>query len=140
MEHVTREVIADLWPLYVSEDASADTRKLIEAFLRDDPEFARTLKELPREALPNFEPPVLSPDHELRTLSRVRKRLMGPLMMLNFALIFSGLSFGALVSDTSFDVSPRRFIATALVAVCFWTIFLVKLFKGRREVLVRIRR
>ena len=34
MENVTRDVIADLWPLYVSGEASADTRGLIEAFIQ----------------------------------------------------------------------------------------------------------
>ena len=45
MENVTREVIADLWPIYSAGEASADTRALVDAFLREDPGFAQTLKE-----------------------------------------------------------------------------------------------
>ena len=140
MENVTRDVIADLWPLYAAGEASPDTRALIEAFLREDKEFAQTLTELARERYPSVEVPSLAPDHELRTLARVRRRLTGPIPLLNLALVFTCFALGALISDTSFDVSPRRFIATAVVAACFWAAFLLRLFKGRREVLVRVRR
>jgi hypothetical protein len=140
VERVTRDVITDLWPLYAAGEASADTRTLIESFLQGDPEFANTLQELARERLPMLEVPKLAPDEELKTLARVRRRIRGPVPLLMFAMIFSCFAFGTLVSDTSFDVSPRRFIITALIAVCFWAAFLFRLFKGRREVLVRVRR
>lgn len=140
MENVTRDVIADLWPLYASGEASPDTRSLIEAFLREDREFAQTLKELAVERFTSLEAPSLAPDHELKTLARIRRRLAGPLTLLQLALVFTCFAFGTLISDTSFDVSPRRFIATALIAVCFWAAFLVRLYKGRREVLLQIRR
>jgi hypothetical protein len=140
MENVTRDVISDLWPLYKAEETSRDTRLLIEAFLREDPEFAQTLAELDRERFPVVETPSLKPDHELRTLERLRKRLTGPITLLQLALVFSCFAFGTLVSDTSFDVSPRRFIVTAVIALCFWVAFLVRLLKGRRDVLIRVAR
>ena len=140
MQSVTRDVITDLWPLYTAGEASADTRALIESFLQDDSEFARTLHELERERLTRPDVPVLAPSEELRTLARLRRRIRGPVPLLMFAMIFSCFAFGTLVSDTSFDVSPRRFIITALIAVCFWAAFLFQLFKGRREVLIRVRR
>jgi hypothetical protein len=141
MENVTREVILDLWPLYVSGEASPDTRALIEAYLREDLEFEQTLTQLDRErSLPSPGALSLQPDHELNTLASIKRRLVGPRPLLLLALVFTALAFGRIVSDTSFDVSPRAFIATAVVAACFWVAFLVRLFKGRREVLVRIRR
>ena len=140
MQWVTRNVITDLWPLYTAGEVSADTRALIESFLQDDPEFAKTLQDLARERLLRPEVPMLAPDEELKTLARVRQRIRGPVPLLMFAMIFSCFAFGILVSDTSFDVSPRRFIITALIAVCFWAAFLFRLFKGRREVLIRVRR
>ncbi|HYL73519.1 MAG TPA: hypothetical protein VEU96_04905 [Bryobacteraceae bacterium] len=140
MENVTRDVIVDLWPLYVSGEASQDTRGLIEAFLREDPEFARELKQDARGALAANEVPDLAPDHELKTLARVKRRLAGPRGLLLLAMVFTMMAFGRIVSDTSFDVPPRKFIATAAVAACFWIAFLVRLFRGRREVLIRIRR
>ena len=140
MENVTRDVIVDLWPLYVSGEASQDTLGLVEAFLREDPEFARELRQDAREPLTGHDIPSLTPDHELRTLAQIKRRLIGPRWLLLLAMVFTMQAFGRIVSDTSFDVSPRKFIATAMVAACFWVAFLVRLFYGRREVLVRIRR
>lgn len=140
MEQITRDVITDLWPLYAAGEASTDTRVLVESFLREDPEFARELGELVRDPVRVPEVPILAPDAELKALARVRRRLRGPMPLLMLAMIFSGFAFGTLVSDTSFDVSPRRFIITALIAVCFWAAFLFLLFKGRRGVLIRVHR
>lgn len=39
--NVTRDVIYDLLPAYFSDDASADTRALVEEFFLTDPEFGR---------------------------------------------------------------------------------------------------
>ena len=137
MEKVTRDVIVDLWPLYVSGEASQDTRQLVEGFLREDPEFAREVRQ---DAKGLHDVPSLTPGHELRTLMQIKRRLTGPRWLLLLAMVFTMQAFGRIVSDTSFDVSPRKFIATAVVAGCFWLAFLVRLFYGRREVLVRIRR
>ena len=137
---MTRDVVTDLWPLYLSGEASPDTRGLVEAFLRDDPEFARKLSPDLKGPLPGAEVPALTPDNELKTLARIKRRLVGPRWLLLLAMVFTMQAFGRIVSDTSFDVSPRAFIATAVVAACFWAAFLVRLFQGRREVLIRIRR
>ncbi len=138
-ENVTRDVIADLWPLYVSGDASSDTRSLVEAFLAGDPVLAEKLRKNGGE-IPAASAPSLSPDHELKTLAEVKRRLDWPRLLFFLSMIFSMTAFGRLISDTSFDVSPRKFIAAAGVAALFWIAFFVKLVKGRREVLIRIRR
>jgi hypothetical protein len=147
MENITRDIIADLYPLYLSGDASPDSRRIVETFLNEDPEFALSLTEAGTEAgtetgrdpLAAHTPPPLPPDHELKTLDRVKRRLSGPILVLQLAIMSTCLAFGRIVSDTSFDVSPRKFIVTAVIAFCFWVAFFVKLFRGRRAVLVRLR-
>ena len=42
--NVTREVIYDLLPGYFSGDISADTRALVEEFLKNDPEFSKMME------------------------------------------------------------------------------------------------
>ena len=123
MENITGDVTTDLWPLYTSGEASPDTRKLVEDFLSKDPEFARTLRENGHDVVGSVVPPPLPLDHEFMTL----------------AMISTCLAFGRIVSDTSFDVSPRNFIIHAVIAVCFWVAFFVHLFRGRRAVLLRLR-
>jgi hypothetical protein len=130
---ITRAIIVDLWPVYSSGDASPETLALVEEFLRDDPELAEQLRREP--ALPAHVPP-LPPDHETRALTLTRQRLRGLRWLLLLALIFSGQAFGRIVSDTSWDVSPRSFIITASIAAGFWMAYLVTLWRMRARILI----
>lgn len=38
---ITRDVILDLLPLYLADEVSADTRSLVEGYLKTDPELAK---------------------------------------------------------------------------------------------------
>jgi hypothetical protein len=125
--NVTREVINDLWPLYTAGEASADTRALVEAFLRQDPEFAGLLQGRGEEGLLRHDIPRLAPDREAQAFRRTKRLLHGWDWLLFMAMIFSGFSFGRLVSDTSWDVSPVNFIVVATIAVAFWVAFFTRL-------------
>lgn len=130
---ITRPVILDLWPAYVSGEASPETRALVEAYLQTDPEFARQLQENP---LSGIAPPPLPPDVETNAFGRARRRLRGFPWLLHFAILFSAFAFGRIVSDTSWDVSPRNFIITAGFAVCFWIAFFVTLWRMRARIMI----
>ena len=43
---ITRDVIIDLLPLYLGDEASADTRALVEKYLETNPELADMAKEM----------------------------------------------------------------------------------------------
>lgn len=124
---ITRDVVSDLWPLVESGEASADTRAAVDEFLRGDPEFARSLREDASAKLLAAPPVAPEPDHEMKTLQLAKKRLAQKDWPLFLAMLFSAMAFGRIVSDTSFDVSPKRFIITASIAVVFWIWFLVRL-------------
>jgi hypothetical protein len=138
MTQITRDVVTDLWSLCSSGDASEDTRKLVEEFLAGDPELARTLREAPPNPLSGYVAS-LPPDHEMRTLARVKRRLRGYPWLMQLALIFSASAFGRIISDTSWDVSPRNFIITSAIAGGFWIAFFATLYRNRRKVLIRWR-
>jgi len=131
--NITRDVISDLWALCESGEATADTRALVEEYLASNPDFARSLRENGPALL--GQAPSLPPDLEARTLTRTRRKLIGRNWPLFFAVMFSMLAFGRIVSDTSFDVSPRQFIVTAAIAVAFWITFIVRLFWFQSRVL-----
>lgn len=131
--NVTRLVIVDLWPVYVSGEASIETRALVEEFLRGDPDLAQQLRRKP------FLPPVaepLSPDHEARALAATRRRLSGFPWLLFMAMTLSMTAFGRIVSDTSWDVSPRNFIIAASMAVACWSAYFVSLWRMRARILI----
>jgi hypothetical protein len=137
--NVTREVINDLWPVYAAGEASADTRALVEAFLRQDPGFAGLLQGCGEQSLLRHDMPALPPDREAQALRRTKRLLHGWDWLLFMAMIFSGFAFGRIVSDTSWDVSPVNFIVVASIAVAFWIAFFTRLvvvqkrvYRGRR--------
>ena len=128
--NVTRDVITDLWPLYAAGEASADTRALVEQFLQQDPEFARHFQEHGVDSMLQDPPPSLPPDQEAQALRKTKRRLHGwdllSFWLFNMAMLFSCLAFGRIISDTSWDVSPRNFIITASIAGAFWVAVLVR--------------
>jgi RNA polymerase sigma-70 factor (ECF subfamily) len=82
MTNATRDVVVDLWPLYVSGEASPDTRALVESFLEKDPEFAERLRE--HEGAGLRAPAVALPaDHERATLLRAQRRRARQSMIVN---------------------------------------------------------
>lgn len=133
---VSPAIVSDLWPVYVSGDASPESRALVDAYLANDPELERALRESSGLALGVPGAPALSPDHELKTLALTKRRLWGYLWLLQLAILFSCFAFGRIVSDTSWDVSPRNFIVTASIALAFWIAFFVSLIRIRARVLI----
>ena len=132
--NVTREVINDLWPVYAAGEASADTRTLVEAFLRQDPEFARLLQGRGEEDLLRHDTPTLPPDREAQALRKTKRLLHGWDWLLFMAMMFSGFAFGRIISDTSWDVSPVNFIIVATIAGAFWIAFFTRLVWLRKSV------
>jgi anti-sigma factor RsiW len=134
--NVTREVIIDLWPAYTAGEASADTRALVEEFLRQDPEFARLLQQMADADLAKAAVPTLPPDHEAQALNRTKRQLQGldwSLILWLIALSFTFQAFARIVADTSWDVSPRNFIIYTLIAAGFWCAYVIRRMWLRRR-------
>jgi hypothetical protein len=83
---ITRDVITDLLPVYLSGEASADTKALIESFLKDDPEFAKLIDEN-GAVLPDGQIK-LSKDIEMDTLNETRKLLQKRSTYMAFTILF----------------------------------------------------
>ena len=133
MLNVTRDVVADLWPVYESGDATADTRALVDEFLKTDPEFAATLRAAVSARPPQVD---LQPETKLEALKRTRDLVRGNGWLRGlrlFAIVMTIFSFVRIITDTSWDVSPRRFIAEAVLAVISWTAYAVFINRYRRK-------
>jgi hypothetical protein len=72
---VTRNVVLDLLPLYLADEASADSRVLVESFLDTDPELAEMAKRPEITELPTDIPISLTREDKLEAF-REAKRLM----------------------------------------------------------------
>jgi predicted anti-sigma-YlaC factor YlaD len=73
---VTREVIADLLPLYAAGEASPETCALVEEFLRQDEEMRQRFNPASMESLTAAAGPPLPPDLALKSLRRARGLLV----------------------------------------------------------------
>ena len=123
---VTRDVVMDLWPLYLAGEASQDSRDLIDEFLKQDKEFAdMRAKNDDRNPLKPGDI-ALPPDLEARSFARTRRALQGRSVFRILALAFTGLGIVRLFADWPFDkTSPLNALGTLAVAVVFWVAFLV---------------
>jgi hypothetical protein len=132
---VTREVVADLWPVYAANEASADTRALVDAFLAQDPEFARALRadvDLRTESVS------LTPEQEAVSFARTRRLVRGAGWLRGLrlaALVLTIFALMRLISDVSWDVSPKPFIADAVLATICWAAYCILLNRARRKAL-----
>ncbi|MEO5824121.1 MAG: hypothetical protein ABIT71_26740 [Vicinamibacteraceae bacterium] len=134
--NVTRQVISDLWPLYATGQASADTRALVDTFLAGDASFAASLRASPKDdALAAHS---LPPGHQLLSLSETQRNLWGYGSLLSLALLFTFIAFGRVASQMMWIASSRlnEFLVTAPLAVVCWTAFLVKLWRHRARVMI----
>lgn len=87
--NVTRNVVKDLLTLYLAGEASADTRALVDEYLKTDPELAREL-EASRAGdlgLPDTRPP----NAEKQALDETRQLLKTRTSTLVVAIVFTVL-------------------------------------------------
>jgi hypothetical protein len=99
---VTQNVVMDLLPVYLSREASPDTKELIEEFLRQDPELARVVEAEKREfdSQRDLLEPAGAPsaDHELRTLAQTRSVIERQKWSMALALMLTGFPFSFVFS------------------------------------------
>jgi len=128
--NVTREIVKDLLPLYVSGEASADSRAVVEEHLRGDPELSRLADALRAEALaPVGETPV-SPASGREALLRTKTLLRRRTWSLALAWFFTGLPL-----SFAFDSSGLRFLlirdvpaadtASLALGLALWAVYAV---------------
>jgi anti-sigma factor RsiW len=126
---VTRDVMHDLLPAYLAGEASADTVMLVEEFLRQDPDLARTVEALRANPLPEL-PIAMRPAQEKETLNMTKQllRWRGILMGLALFLTMLPLSFrfdnGRITWRFLQDFPPEAMAVVCLGALSCWGGFL----------------
>ena len=98
--NVTREVILDLLPVYLSGEASPATRSLVEEYVKQDAELGQRLRLLVADNFAKAAPSELPPDLELRSLRRTRGLLSWQRWLFGLGITFSALS---LSNEFSFE-------------------------------------
>jgi hypothetical protein len=127
---VTRDVITDLLPAYQANEASNDTRALVEEFLKEDPEFASLVNENKSEELLGVLPAApLGKNHERETLIRTRNLLRWRAHWFALAFLFTVFPLSSAFNSHGLVWIMLRdapqFASTCwVIAVVCWVLFL----------------
>ena len=97
---ITQDVIKDLLTIYLAGEATADTRALIEDWLRTDPALARQVNQARSAELPAVPP--LPPTIEKRALDRTRRQLRWRAILLGTAIYVSTLPLTVTFNSAGF--------------------------------------
>ena len=90
---VTDKVIMDLLPLYFADEASEDTRNLVESYFDKNPEFASEMQRQSTKELPEDIPIILKPEDELIVLNKTKRLLRFRTIFLVIAIFCTALPF-----------------------------------------------
>lgn len=123
---VTRDVVRDLLTIYLAGEATADTRTLVEEWLRGDPELARQAEGARRLTLPPVSAPARTT--EKRALDRTRRYLRWRSVLLGFTIYVTTLPLSITFSSAGgyegllIDDWPERIVIMA-IAAALWVVY-----------------
>ena len=125
-----REVIIDLLPAYFSGEASAATRRLVEDFFRENPDFEKSARSAagPLDSL-KAAPPQLDPEKEKLALERARLVVETRNSFLGLAVFFTFMLFLFRFSNHNivwvfWSGSPSLGIVFSALAAFMWLLYL----------------
>ena len=72
MMEISRNVILDLLPLYIADEASPETRQLVEQYLEGDPELADISKKLSTSELISEVPKPINKEREMEVYEEAK--------------------------------------------------------------------
>ncbi len=93
---ITRDVVLDLLPLYMAKEASADTRALVEEYLKTDPALAEMAKDPAAMGLPADVPVPLSTEDRMQAYKEAKRYMFWRTIIVAAIASFSLLCLAAM--------------------------------------------
>ncbi len=126
--NITKDVINDLYPLYIEKECSADTRALVDEYLQRNPQHAEELGRVMSAPLLGAVPPAKDLE-EVQSLREARRRVRRRSWLLGFAIFFSLTPFS--ISNIDGRIwwclrdAPGTALIYAAIAVFFWILYAI---------------
>ena len=124
--NVTKDIINDLIPLYAANECSADTRALVEDYLKQHPQQAGELQRIINAPAPGKVPPATSND-EVRAFQEARRRLRIRSTLMALAIFFSlaPLSFFSDGTRNRWMLrdAPGSALIYGAIGIVFWIMY-----------------
>jgi anti-sigma factor RsiW len=137
--NVTRGIVTDLLPAYFSGEASEDTRRVVEDYFRENPDFERVARSAatPLETLRATGPIAGEAEKEKRELQCIGWELRSRRLWLVLALLYTVWSFAPIVSSELAEWlgvphTQAGRIGAWSAAVVFWILYVIR--PQRRQV------
>lgn len=131
--NVTKDIISDLIPLYAANECSADTRALVEEYLRSNPKEAEELRRIMSTAIPSM--PAVKDFGEAQAFREARRRLRLRSWLMGLALFFSLTPFSFVFTDSvswwMLRDAPRSAVVYAGIGAVLWFIYAVERRRSR---------
>jgi ferric-dicitrate binding protein FerR (iron transport regulator) len=126
--NITKDIIADLFPLYLEKECSSDTRALVEEYFQRNPQDAQELHRIASTSLPGAAPLAKDLD-ETRSLREARRVVRRRSWVLGLAIFFSLAPFSVLFTGGRTywllkEAPGTALVYGALALVCWiaWTV------------------
>ncbi len=137
--NVSKEVIKDLLPLYVSGEASDDTAELVRHYVETDPELAAMLREMVeaeqmlsrRPMVPNLANAEVRSFQKARLLIRYRSVILGAAIaysLFPFAFVYANGQMHWIVIAGM----PTVALTSGVIAVALWCMYMYLSRKARK--------
>jgi anti-sigma factor RsiW len=101
---ITRDVILDLLPLYLANEASPDTNALVEKYLESDPELAEMARESAKMEFAGDTPAPLNQEDRMKAFKEAKR-----LMFLRTIILAAIISF-SVIAILVFGVIAAAFL------------------------------
>lgn len=132
--NITKDIINDLYPLYLENECSTDTRALVEEYLRVHPQHAAELRLVTKVSLPGAGTPAKDLD-ETQSLREARRRVRRRSWLMAFAIFFSLTPFSCISTKEHTWWMLRDATGSALIygaiGVTFWILYAVDRTRSR---------
>jgi len=126
--NITKDIIGDLLPLYVANECSADTRAVVNEYLRQHPQEAAELRHVMSTPMPGTAPKAPRLD-EMESLLKARRIIRLRSWLMAFAIFFSLAPFSFLhtAGRTYWFLleSPVAALIYGAAAVALWIAYAV---------------
>jgi hypothetical protein len=125
---ISRDIILDLLPIYLANEASEDTCLLVEQFLADDPTLAKLVEQSKQNQWQEEIPIPLNKEQEMKSFEKTKQLLFQQKLFLALAiattLFLIAFRFDENGVEWLWIHAPRMGWGIFIVASLFWAAFL----------------
>ena len=119
-ETIPQHVIVDLLPLYLADDVSPETRELIEAYLKTNPQLAALVEQAGQATSLQEIPAPLNKETEMKAYKKGKKLMIEHLVFLAAAVSASIMIVPGYIEYREYPVAIYLMVGVTLI---FWLAF-----------------